>query len=277
MAALVTVNQNPTLSGSITGGAAPGAGDTITIKGTAQSYPGETWANDIGSLTFAANFAGSVGVTSGPLKITCSAGSVNIIGGTEINLAGTTASAEVATLTIHPSNPNLKATLSSGEFKTILQSGGNITVTNDCEVGAGSGITIEGGQMTIQSTTTAFTAPSITVRGNGRLILERDVATLTVDHGAMAWVRTVIDGSTPPTPTTINVSDGAVCHYSAGDSAAVNLTNGGVMDCTDAQGIIAFGTLTAVGLVKVRAKRGLTPTFSSTVAANGAAVEWEFV
>lgn len=276
MPALATSNQNTNLTSSI-GGSAPGVGDTVVIKATANSYPGETWSNDIGSLTFAANFTGTVGATSGPLKLTCSAGSVNIIGGTEINLAGTTATAEVATLTIHPSNPNLKVTLSSGEFKTILQSGGNVTVTNDCEVGIGSGITIEGGQMNILSTTTAFTAPSITVRGNGRLVLERDVATLTVDHGAQAWVRTVIDGSTPPTPTTINVQDGGVCHYSAGNAADVNLTNGGVLDCTDAPGIIAFGALVAVGLVKIRAKRGLTPTFSGTTAANGAAVEWEYV
>ena len=103
------------------------------------------------------------------------------------------------------------------------------------------------------------------------------MATLTVDHGAQAWVRTVIDGSTAPTPTTINEQDGGVCHYSAGNAADVNLTNGGVLDCTEAPGIIAFGALVVVGLCKLRAKRGLTPTFSSTTAANGAALEVEYV
>lgn len=270
MATVTIVNQNPTLTGALTGGAPPGIGDTVIIHGTANNYPGETWANDIAILRFEPSFYGSVGPTA--LGLTCSAGTVtNASNSPLINLSGTSATAEIATLINRPANPTAMVNLSSGEFKTIQHFTGNLYIYGDCEAGVTGGVTIDGGTCTMAGITAAFAAPDVTVRGSGRLMLHRDVGTLTVDGpSAYAKVETITDGTTAPSPANLAIKNGGTCNYASGNSAAVALTHGGILDVTGANGIIAFGAITAVGPGNiVRYKSGCKPTFSGETVTAG--------
>lgn len=270
MPALSIANQSQTLASALSS-YPPAVDDTVSIHGTAADFPGDTFANNLTSLTFAPTFTGTIGKNGTPLTLGASGANRFVKDLSASNYISINAGTTITELILAPTVPGMRV-LGGGVITKLTQGSGHAAAGSACDVQA---VEMTGGTLVLSAIASGsgYAAVPITQSG-GQSVIERDVSTLTLS-GPMttSTLRSPVEtGMAAVSPVTLNINNGATCQYDAAAGANVN-SNGGTLDCSKARGVIAFGTITATGPLTIRYAKGLKPT--ATVAETGAGrVDW---